>query len=923
MSITKPITYILSIIILTTSIGYYAHAQNNPRCINGQELYSNKLIKGFSFCFNNSIQITDTIHEATQPEQYINYQATTTSELKLTGKIELKINNSKVLFELKEGIFNSPPKRYCTPKDLTNSTDIYGSLFTPKGGYVDVGPTLVGNHLNSFSQPYNGGRDQTNNILYPIDPYINSPKEIALPFDPKLNTYINADKNFADQYPFTLSLGGHQLQANTSKDQKIISNLNLNLSTLDIASQGLSTANQSLTLPENAQMLNDLKKGNGRCFDNNHRLYGIPIGTQTILNPQHSSGYGINPEIDDGYSETIIGLNSSQPLLNTKNNLSLKVYANTNILQPFISTLESICWNDLSCYTRDNLISRPSSQVNLLPARSLSRDAQDLLQLRSDSGRRSQEDNIKNTNDPYFNQYAELTYTIHCDSKPELTSSNIPPPILKELNQSRSDSSQFTLTITSVHKTFPLKVKTYTDECNKLDLPWFVIPLQTVKATHYQEHIIPKGLDHIQLFTYKNSTQLQDEEISHTWIEGKDKSTITQNLSQRATQYFFIDPTSDQSKVTDSDELYARTRVYGDFTLSNLTSKENQNINFNYSDIKEKVIGLSAGKYLNESEKSNILRPDRSIINTNTDDNKTQIDATMYVKGDRSDRTRSDDFQGYARLIRNVVIGIPSLLRKQKETTKIVEEYQPFGFKLLNSGVDRLKYNQKSNVWIISHGYKDKFGGDFQTIGDQIIKDHPGDIVLGLDWSNISDKDANTVDSLSYDICRVPTWIRPISQVIYNRLKNWGFDDSSKLNLIGHSLGTIMSAEIAQRFIESNKGKPNKMVLLDPPSETRCKLRFNQYTVQSIPSIPKVQSFASRANYSYSFVGNHSLAGNEQMAITAHRSYWMEYGNWNDLGKEQIITTNQKVISQPKTKTPTMTSKAKQKEPNQHPQLAT
>jgi hypothetical protein len=83
------------------------------------------------------------------------------------------------------------------------------------------------------------------------------------------------------------------------------------------------------------------------------------------------------------------------------------------------------------------------------------------------------------------------------------------------------------------------------------------------------------------------------------------------------------------------------------------------------------------------------------------------------------------------------------------------------------------------------------------------------------------------------------------------------------------------------------------MILLDPPSETRCQIRFRQYTFQSIPEIPKVQSFQQRAAYSYSFVGNHSLAGNEQMAITAHKSYWMEYGNWNDLGKEHTaaVTT--------------------------------
>ncbi|MGL4757894.1 MAG: hypothetical protein ACRCXZ_01035 [Patescibacteria group bacterium] len=307
-------------------------------------------------------------------------------------------------------------------------------------------------------------------------------------------------------------------------------------------------------------------------------------------------------------------------------------------------------------------------------------------------------------------------------------------------------------------------------------------------------------------------------------------------------------------------------------------------------------------KYINESEKSNETSIRTSKLTNNVDDNYSDILKPMWVKGDRSDRTRTNDLKAWGSIGLDPFLTTPIALlnsnNRYKENTIIVDEMQSFNFSLIANDREVAKqYKNDSNVWILSHGYNDKFGGDFEKIGNDILRDDPSAIILGLDWSNIANKDINPVASGSYDMCRVPTWIRPISQVIHKRLSNWGFKDSKKLKMVGHSLGTIMVSEISQRFMDENGQKADKLILLDPPSETRCKIRGNQYTVQTIPEIPKVQQFSRRADYTYSFVGNHSLAGNEEMAITAHKSYWMEYGNLTDFGNEHtaVVATFEKI----------------------------
>jgi hypothetical protein len=291
---------------------------------------------------------------------------------------------------------------------------------------------------------------------------------------------------------------------------------------------------------------------------------------------------------------------------------------------------------------------------------------------------------------------------------------------------------------------------------------------------------------------------------------------------------------------------------------------------------------------LNESESSNLFKVDTEVTNNARQKTKSNnIEDEMIVFGNKSERDRKFDPINAIpiRAIPNLALSLITS-RPQEDfdiKTKVVDNEQTIKLKLIGDTASQYGYTEGKKVWIISHGFKDKFGGDLQKIAEDIKKDHKDDIVLGLDWSNISDKDANSVKSLSADICRVPTWIKPASEVIYNKLQSWGLKKGNNLNLVGHSLGTLMSAEISSRFKENRQGSADKMILLDPPSEKRCAGDFNiyggGYKVQKSPMVDRVDRFENRANYTYSIVGIRSLAGNHELAQTAHNSYWAEFSD--------------------------------------------
>ena len=184
------------------------------------------------------------------------------------------------------------------------------------------------------------------------------------------------------------------------------------------------------------------------------------------------------------------------------------------------------------------------------------------------------------------------------------------------------------------------------------------------------------------------------------------------------------------------------------------------------------------------------------------------------------------------------------------------------------------------NVWIVSHGWLPP-STNRQKINDlanAVAQSRPSDIVLTLDWSNA----AGTIDVLN-----AAKWINPIAEVVANKLKawGWGLTDGTKLNLIGHSLGSLLSTEIAARV-----GFAQTITALEPPSESLGLFDLDGRT-PSFRERPK--SFSGFSNFSRAFVGSTSPAASSEFAATADESILMQFdGIRNEHGDVVTAFTN-------------------------------
>jgi pimeloyl-ACP methyl ester carboxylesterase len=207
-----------------------------------------------------------------------------------------------------------------------------------------------------------------------------------------------------------------------------------------------------------------------------------------------------------------------------------------------------------------------------------------------------------------------------------------------------------------------------------------------------------------------------------------------------------------------------------------------------------------------------------------------------------------------------------------------IEQFQQIHLHLISNIPNSEKiYTKNRDVWIISHGFADRFDGDFQSIATSIVGYKPEDIVIGVDWGDIA---IGSTPAVCLDVCKAATWIKPISEAIFARLQDWGFEDASKLHIIGHSLGSILATELSLRFITKNDTKVATIIALDPPSEFTTVTYFQKdpvYLTQLQPKVLRTSSFSNVSQFSISIVGHNSIAGNQVFAKTAHFSYLMKF----------------------------------------------
>ena len=207
---------------------------------------------------------------------------------------------------------------------------------------------------------------------------------------------------------------------------------------------------------------------------------------------------------------------------------------------------------------------------------------------------------------------------------------------------------------------------------------------------------------------------------------------------------------------------------------------------------------------------------------------------------------------------------------------------------------DKNKYKAGKKVWIITHGYADQIDSpknslDFIDIAESIKKQEPDSVVLTLDWSVIAQ--GMSIPTTSYDLCAAATWIKPVADNVSKRLKEWGFEDGTKLNLIGHSLGSLVSIQLSNNF----ENKADQLIALEPPSNNRCDLNQGN-------------TFQGKARITRSFVGRNSIAANQALADTANTKTTVEFlsgGDRLDKGEEHVwvyqvfndINSNQKLTN--------------------------
>jgi len=165
--------------------------------------------------------------------------------------------------------------------------------------------------------------------------------------------------------------------------------------------------------------------------------------------------------------------------------------------------------------------------------------------------------------------------------------------------------------------------------------------------------------------------------------------------------------------------------------------------------------------------------------------------------------------------------------------------------------------NRKKETWVLIHGWEAPGRPIALTrLADSVDRNSKSDQVLILDWSDAAST-TNVFDAAM--------WAPAVAQWATDKLKSWGIS-SSKINLMGHSLGGLVADQMSSRI----NGGVNKIVALDPATD--------------IPGTSfSGVDFSADSRYSLAFVGSNYAT--PSAAATADESFQMNVGP-----KDSLIT---------------------------------
>lgn len=122
-------------------------------------------------------------------------------------------------------------------------------------------------------------------------------------------------------------------------------------------------------------------------------------------------------------------------------------------------------------------------------------------------------------------------------------------------------------------------------------------------------------------------------------------------------------------------------------------------------------------------------------------------------------------------------------------------------------------------VWLLIPGFTDPYNYYDGTLATAINNTNPNDTVLALDWTQVSGSLANNGPAgiARGDLYRSGSWITPVARAVRDKLAlEWGMP-AAALNIVGNSLGSHLTSELAASFTTYGS-QVGSVTALDPAS---------------------------------------------------------------------------------------------------------
>ncbi len=189
--------------------------------------------------------------------------------------------------------------------------------------------------------------------------------------------------------------------------------------------------------------------------------------------------------------------------------------------------------------------------------------------------------------------------------------------------------------------------------------------------------------------------------------------------------------------------------------------------------------------------------------------------------------------------------GLAGTIRRPGDTTDFLVD-------LLRFGTNPVAISSNQRTWIVVHGWNSsRSNANIFAVAQSLFQTRPGDQVLTLDWSAA----ANTFSPFLAEDSIVP-----VAQWAAAALNRYGFAGTN-LNLVGHSFGSYVADEIAQRI----SGGVNTIVTLDPAVDV-----FGGYDPEANDEV----NFARDSLFSWSF--HSSSLGSAYTPTTADEAFLVD-----------------------------------------------